>query len=252
MPRAILIPLTAAAAVLSACGEPSAAQDVADPGREQIEEIVRAYILENPEIIEEALIELQMRAIERERRAQQEAVEANLAALVNDPRDPVIGAPAEPAVEIVEFFDYKCGFCRQTNDWLRATLAQHGDRVRFVMKEYPVLSAESREAARAALGVHAIAPEQYLDFHNALFEASGPLTAQRIDQIAADLGLDPAEVRAAAADEAVSAHLADVRDLGRQLNVTGTPFFVINGEVVSGADIGRLNQLVARGLEDAS
>ena len=137
----------ACALALIACGqgaESASAQE--DWSREDIEQVVRAYILENPEIIEEALIELQRRAREREQQALFEGVAAASAELAQDPRDPVAGAE-NPEVTIVEFFDYKCPYCRVTNDWVATALAEHGDEVRFVFKEFPVLGPESEQAA---------------------------------------------------------------------------------------------------------
>jgi protein-disulfide isomerase len=236
----------AAAFGLTACGESGAAS--AQPERAEIETIVREYILDNPEIIEEALIELQIRAMERERAAQVQAVAENASAIYEDPRTPVVGSP-DADVRIVEFFDYKCGYCARTNEWVQQTMERHGDRVAFVMKEYPVLSAESRRAALAAVAVDRQAPDKYFAFHNALYEVSGPISDERIDAIARELGLDVERLRADMRSEDVTGYVADMRALGADLGVTGTPFFIINGDVVPGADIATLDRLLAEALD---
>ncbi|TGY89604.1 DsbA family protein [Marinicauda algicola] len=231
------------ALALMACGQgarPASAQDETW-SREEIEQVVREYILENPELIEEALIELQRRAREREQQALFEGVAAAGAELFQDPRDPVAGAE-DARLTIVEFFDYKCPYCRVTNDWVETTLAEHGDEVRFVFKEFPVLGPESEQAALAALAVWNTQPDAYLPFHNALMQASRPLPDSRIDDIAAEAGVDVEAMRAAMEDDALQAHIEDVYGLARRIGISGTPFFVVGDEVIAGADVSGLER----------
>lgn len=238
-----LIALTLAAS-LSACGEAEdAAPDQSAPDRAAIEEIVRSYILENPEIIEEALIELQLRARERERQQMVEAVKANAEALIGNPDAPTIGSPLSP-LTIVEFFDYRCSFCHDTNAWLVEVLETHGEDVRVVFKEFPVLGPQSHEAAQAAIAVWNTQPDAYLAFHNALMGARGPLPGERINAIAAEAGVDVAAMRAGMQDEAIDAHIDDVRALAREIGITGTPFFIVGDHVIPGADIAGLQAAV--------
>ena len=223
---------------LIACGqgtETAAAQD-GERSREDIEQIVRDYIMDNPEIMEEALIELQRRARQREEQTLTEQVAASAEALFEDGRDPVVG-PADAQVTIVEFFDYKCSYCRMSNDWVRDALDEHEGQVRFIFKEFPVLGPESSEAALAALAVWEDQRPHYLDFHNALMTASGPLPGSRVDTIAAELGIDVDAMRETMEDDALRAHIQDVRALAQEIGVTGTPFFVVNDQVIPGADV---------------
>lgn len=234
---------------LMACGqgsEPAAAQD-GDWTRDGIEQVVREYILENPEIIEEALIELQRRARDREQQSLYDNVASASAALFEDERDPVAGA-SSPEVTVVEFFDYKCGYCRQSNAWVQDAIEDHGGNVRFVFKEFPVLGAESVEAARAALAVWHTQPGQYVAFHNALMNASGPLPSNRIDALALASGVDVETMREGMDDPQVDEQIASVRDLGRQIGVTGTPFFVVGDTVIPGADIAALERALTEAL----
>lgn len=237
------------ALALMACGRggPEMAQAQAgDFSREEIEQIVHDYLLENPEVIEEALIELQRRARAREQQALFENVAAYQDELAAEPRDPVIG-PADAEVTIVEFFDYKCGYCRVSNEWVRETLEDHAGEVRFVFKEFPVLGPESTEAALAALAVWETQPDAYVDFHNALMASSGPLPPDRINTIARESGVDVEAMRAAMNDEALREHIADTRALAREIGISGTPFFVVGDEVIAGADVSGLE----RALNDA-
>jgi protein-disulfide isomerase len=249
-----IILTTASVVALAACGQGSGAAQTesgdagasGDYTRAEIEEIVHDYILENPEIIEEALVELQARARDRERDAQSAAVQANSDALFEDDRDPVIG---DGPITIVEFFDYNCGYCRLAGEWVQDTLDEHGDQVRFVYKEFPILGRQSTEASLAALAVWRTQPDRYEAFHDAMISASGELPSERIDSLAEDAGVDVEEMRAAMDDEAIQRHIADVRGLARTLGVTGTPFFIVDGEVVPMADIEALNAALNSALE---
>ncbi len=234
---------------LAACSEANTSQTT-DPQREEIEQIVREYILQNPEIIEEALIELQRRARQREQDAIVNAVSANAPQIFEDSRDPVIG-PADASVTVVEFFDYRCSFCMLTNDWLQNVIDEHGDDVRVVFKEFPIRGAESVEGARASLAVWETQPDAYLAFHDGLMSASGPLPSQRIDEIAADSGVDVAVMREAMQAEDIAMHLEDVRALAQNVGITGTPFFVIGDEVIPGADMDRMQAALDSALAAA-
>ena len=246
-----LIVIFAAFAVLTGCGQAQDAEPAQALDRDAIENIVREYLVENPEVIEEALLELRMRAIRAEREAQEALILSDLESFFTDPRNPVIG-PEDAPVQIVEFFDYRCSFCAVANEWLNQTLEEHGDQVRIVFKEFPIRGAESEEAARAALSVWRVQPESYLQVHTQLVTARGPLPSERIDQIIADAGVDVATVRARMNDEELDTHIDDVRMLAIRHNISGTPFFIVNEDIISGANMGALQSAVEAALENAS
>ncbi len=235
--------------ILAACSEAEPVQS-AEPDRAEIEQIVRSYILENPEIIEEALIELQRRARNREQMAMVNAVNANSVEIYQDQRAPVVG-PDGAAVTIVEFFDYRCSFCILTNDWLQNVIAEHGDRVRVVFKEFPIRGAESVESSRAALAVWNTQPDAYLAFHDGLMRSGGPLPTTRIDEIAAASGVDVQVMRSAMQDDAIVAYLEDVRSVAQDVGITGTPFFIIGDEIIPGADMDRMQSALDSALAAA-
>lgn len=224
--------------VLFACApaDDAEARQSSDPERERIEEIIRTYLVENPEVIEEALIELQRRARAAEQRAQFEAVDALSDRLFSDARDPVAGA-SDALVTVVEFVDYRCSFCALSNSWVQSTLADHGDEVRFIFKEFPLRGPDALEASKAALAIWRIQPDAYITFHDALFAANGPMPSGRIDEIAADVGVDVAAMRAEMEDESIIAQLDEIRALGRDVGVRGTPFFIVGDTIIPGADL---------------
>jgi protein-disulfide isomerase len=238
----ILLLALAAAFGMTACAP---AQEPAN--RDEIEQIVRDYILTNPEIIEEALIELQRRARQREQDAMLGAVTSSQDRLYADARDPVLGAD-NPVVTVIEFFDYRCPYCTVSNEWIQSVLEEHGDQVRFIFKEFPIRGEQSTNASRASLAVWRIAPDSYEAFHNALMNASGPLPDARIDAFAVTAGVDVAAMRAEMASDEITRQLADVRHLAQSIGITGTPFFIVGETVVPGADIDSLDRLVNEAL----
>lgn len=196
-----------------------------------IEEIVRDYLIANPEVLVEALQGLE----EKERLAKAEnqrlAVKANLEGLMRDPASPVAGNP-EGDITIVEFFDYRCPYCRRMTADLLDAVEQDGN-IRLVFKEFPILGSDSVVAARAALA--AAAQNRYHDFHVALMAKPGELNEPAILALAGDLGLDVERLRQDMDSEAVEQQLRDNHGLARNLQINGTPAFVIGEEVVPGA-----------------
>lgn len=209
---------------------------------EAIEALVRQYILEHPEVLVEALqrYEEEQRAAEAER--QRSAILALADQLSDDPRDPVLGNP-EGDVTLVEFFDYRCPYCKRMTDTL-AQLIEEDPNLRVVMKEFPILSQESVQAARAALAAQR--QDKYEAFHFALMEGGGGFTDGEILAVADSVGLDVDALEAAMQDPAIEAVLRSNHSLAEQIGITGTPAFVIGDTMIPGAvGIDELRQKVA-------
>lgn len=212
-----------------------------DLPREAVEEIVREYLLREPEIIMQAIEELQRRRETQAAVEQRERLAGEQEALVGDARDPVLGNP-DGDVTLVEFFDYRCGYCRIMAEPLQALLANDPD-LRIVMKEFPILGPDSLLASRAALAAHR--QGGYEAMHWAL------LAANRIDEavirrLAEEQGLDVDRLLADMEADPVAAHIQDNILLARGLAINGTPSFVIGETVLPGAvPFERLAGLVA-------
>lgn len=229
----------AGAALMLAAGlaatAPALAQDAAAPldarQKEAVEALVRQYILDHPEVVVEALqrYEQQRQAAEAER--QRAALTSLAAELTDDPRDPVIGNPGGD-VTLVEFFDYRCPYCKRASGTL-AQLIEEDPNLRVVMKEFPILSQESVQAARAALAARQ--QGKYEAFHFALMEGGGGFTDDEILLVAEQVGLDAEALEQAMQDPAIDALLRDVNGLAEKLGITGTPAFVIGDTLIPGA-----------------
>jgi protein-disulfide isomerase len=218
--------------------------DAVEPAlsREATEEIIRDYLLKNPEIIEQALRTLEERQRKAERQESQKALTAHREELLSDPRSPVGGNP-RGSVTVVEFFDYRCPHCKHAAPDVKK-LAQEDSDVRIVYKQFPVLGPDSELAARAALAAHA--QGKYAALHDALLAASGPLTLPAILKLAGPAGLDVAKLQADIETPEIRATIERDRALAAALGITGTPSFVIGSELVPGAvDLATLKALVA-------
>jgi len=171
---------------------------------------------------------------EQEQFRQQQQVRtiaANWQALAHAEGDPTLG-PEDGDVTLVEFFDYRCGFCKRVLGDVMA-LAAEDKRLRIVFKEFPILGEMSVVAARASLA--ADRQGKWAEFHTALMSAPGALDENRIMETAAGLGLDMDRLRADMESEAVTAIIARNRALAEQLGVRGTPAFLVRNAIEPGA-----------------
>jgi protein-disulfide isomerase len=204
---------------------------------------VRAYLLEHPEVLEEAITKLNEQKAQTAAAETVKLVSANRKALERDARDPVIGNPDAP-ITVVEFFDYRCGFCKSAAPDVLALAAENKD-VRVVMKEMPILAdpqtgriGVSLQAAKVAL--KAKEKGNYPEVHRALM-AERALDAAAVERIARANGIDPEALDAPALEQ----HLRDVQNLASTLQVDGTPAFFVGDKVIAGADMGALQQAIA-------
>ncbi len=211
-------------------GTPSA-QPLEPAQVEAIEKVVREYLLENPEVLIEALNIYETRRREAEQAQQRRAIVENLDALHNDPDSPSLGNP-DGDVVLVEFFDYRCPYCKVTAPRIQHLLATDPG-LRVVMKELPILSEESVGAARAALA--AAKQGRYEAFHFALMEQPGDLKEDHLRAIAERSGVDPDRMIEDMHSEEIEQALDRNHDLARVLGISGTPAMIIGENLIPGA-----------------
>ncbi|VVT02832.1 DsbA family protein [Erythrobacter sp. EC-HK427] len=183
----------------------------------------RDYLMANPEVLPEAMAELQ-------RRDTAERIAPLRAELTEPFPGAVLGNP-QGTITLIEFSDYACSFCRQSLADVNALIADNPD-LRVVLREYPVLSAESADAARMALA--AAQQGKFEAFHNAMFAADG-LSEEAITAAAQTAGVDLAAARAAIDAGTFDTQLENNVFLGQSLRLSGTPAFIIGDEVFNGA-----------------
>ncbi|HBF97244.1 MAG TPA: hypothetical protein DDW95_01720 [Alphaproteobacteria bacterium] len=202
---------------------------------------------ENPELLITALHGLQQRVEQEQEQAKLTTLQNQRKALEQDPDSFVAGNPAGD-ITLVEFFDYRCGYCKKARPVVKRLIAEDGN-IRLVMKEFPILGPNSETASKAAIA--AMAQGKYQQFHDALMAAKGGLGRAQILQIAADTGLD----RDKLAEDMQKAYIADIirknRQLAARLEISGTPAFVIGDAIVPGvASLEQMQQLVAQARAD--
>lgn len=209
--------------------ERAAPGELSGADKSRVEQVVRDYVLANPEIIPQAMQRLQERESGK-------AIAADRSRIETPYKGAVMGNP-NGDVTLVEFFDYNCGYCRASLPIIEQ-LIQRDPKVRVVFRELPILAEESRDAARASLA--AAAQGRFVPFHNALYEA-GPVSADTIAAAARTAGVDLSKVP----DDA-DTELAGNIGLATKLGITGTPAWVVGDRVLSGAlPLDRLQEAVA-------
>lgn len=215
-----------------------------DPAFQQaVEQVVEQYLRTHPEIIEQTLQALQAKREAEEQERIRAVIAARQADLLNDPHSPVSGNP-EGDVTVVEFFDYRCGYCKRVAGAV-TQLQQEDVNVRMVYKDFPILGEPSELAARAALASHA--QGKHLAFHEALLASKNELTPETILAIASDVGLDTKQLQTDMQSPAIQSVIDHNRELARELGINGTPGFIIGTELVPGAlELTTLKNLVAQ------
>ena len=229
-----LAAIALAAIALTACQPKPKASDPAFGAQ------VRAYLLEHPEVIEEAVQKLRMNQMLAQAKAGASEVAKYRQQLEADPRDFVINPKGR--VTVVEFFDYRCGYCKVVAPEMVKLIAENPD-VRFVFKEFPIFGEVSDSAARLALTPQAKA--KGFTLYKAWMADRG-LDEAALDRHLAEAGLNPAEVRRAAADPAITAQLQDVRILAKGLGLQGTPAFIVGDYLIPSAEIDIVRAALAK------
>lgn len=212
----------------------SAAQDKARTyTREEIETIVKETLMKDPQVILDAVEQMQVRKQAEEQERSRQVIGAYKTSLFEDKESPVAGAE-DADVTIVEFFDYNCGYCKRSMATVMKTLKED-PKVKFVFKEYPVLAPSSETAARASLAMYYLNPERYFDFHAALFQLGGKFDDKNILAVAEGMGADPAKFRETMKSARVTKHIEDTRELAAKMGASGVPAFVIGDDLFPGA-----------------
>jgi protein-disulfide isomerase len=208
-------------------------KELSDEERAQFRAEVRAYLLENPEVIMEAVERLQAREAEQQQQADLSLVAENAEAIFNDGYSWVGGNP-EGDITLVEFLDYRCGYCKRAHGEVAQLLESDGN-IRLIVKEFPILGEQSVLASRFAIAVKQVAgPESYRAVNDALMAFNGEIALPALRRLATTYGLDAAEIEARMESEEVTAEIAETRALAQRLQITGTPTFVMEDELLRG------------------
>ncbi len=202
-----------------------------EENKEKFGEQVRAYLLQNPVVIREAIEVLTAHEQRAEAEKKRLALAGSKADLENDGFSFVAGNP-DGDVTIVEFFDYRCGYCKQAFPTLMKTVNEDGN-IRLVLKEFPILGDQSILAAQAVMAAQI--QGKYKEFHDVLMTARGSYTKDKILGYAAEIGLDTDQLESDMKSDIITSNIRKNYNLARALGISGTPAFVIGGTLVPGA-----------------
>jgi len=243
------IALLLIAAVFAAPQATAQQNDISKAEREKIEHVIQNYLLDNPEVIEAAIIELNRR---RTLAQMLPSIEMYRGYLENDPDAGVLGNP-EGDVTIVEFFDYRCGFCRRHFPEVQRLVAQDGN-IRWVPRHYPILDRPNEDpvslmAARAAEAAQR--QGKFKEFHIAMMTRDGSLDISGIYDVAKSVGLNVERLKTDMADKLLDKRIKNALAIGQDIGFTGTPGYIIGKDVVLGAEgQGRIHEAVIRARRD--
>jgi protein-disulfide isomerase len=227
---------------LGASQLPARAADFTPDQKKEVEAIVRDYLKAHPEVLVDAIqaAEDKIKADAKDKAAA--ALTTHRRDVFDDPQSPVAGNP-KGDVTLVEFFDYRCPYCKQVEPALEK-LVGDDRQLRFVFKEFPVLGPESEIAARVALA--AKKQGKYDAFHRAMMATTGRIDEATIYKVAGSVGLDVDKIKQDMRSPDVDKQLKANLDLGKALDLDGTPSFIVGDTIIPGAiSAGDLRQLIA-------
>jgi protein-disulfide isomerase len=230
-PTRLAVPL--AAAMLLAAPVAAPAQTFSPDQRQQVESIIKEYLIAHPEVVQEVLAAVDKHQKDAEAQQQRATIRANNATLFNSPHQVVLGNP-HGKIEMVEFFDYNCGFCKHALPDMVKLLDTNHD-IKFVLKEFPVLGEGSVEAAKVAVAARMQDPKKYMQFHQKLLGGRGAADKARALAVAKEVGFDVARIERDMASEEVNTTIAEDMKLADALGINGTPSYVVGEDLVVGA-----------------
>lgn len=223
------------ASLILASALPAAhAAEFTDAQKAEIGGVVKDYLIQNPEVLRDAMVELEKREKAQEVAKREGTVRDQSEALLNSPYGDVVGNP-HGKVTLVEFFDYNCGYCKRALDDM-AKLMKADPDLRVVLKDFPVLGPGSVEAAQVAGAVRAqLKGDKFWAFHYKLLGSHGPVGKAQALAAAKDSGVDMDQLAKDMAKPDIKAGIQQNLQLADALNLTGTPSFVVGSDVVVGA-----------------
>jgi protein-disulfide isomerase len=212
-----------------------AAQNFSTDQRHEIEGIIKDYLVQHPEVLQDAMDALDKKQKEADAEKARTTIKDNNATIFNSPHQVVLGNP-QGNVTMVEFFDYNCGFCKHALSDMLDLLKTNPD-LKFVLKEFPVLGDGSVQAAHVAVAARMqdSTGKKYIEFHQKLLGGRGPADKTRALAVAKEVGFDMARIEKDMDSDEVKKTIDEDMKLADALGVSGTPTYVVGNQVIVGA-----------------
>ena len=215
-----------------------------DAQKNELNKIISQYILDHPKIIVQSIQRMQVLQNAEKKAQAATTLKKRKLDLEADPDDPVMGNPTG-TITVVEFFDYRCGYCKRVFPTVMKVINDNPN-VRYVVKEFPILGPESVTASRASLAVWRNQRANFNAFHAAMMEVRGDIPEAKLLSLANKLGINAIQLKKDMADPEIDRILEKNYQLAKALNINGTPAFVIGGKLVPGAiDAATMNRMIA-------
>ncbi|MFG6582595.1 DsbA family protein [Sulfitobacter sp. 1A12779] len=228
-----LAPALAGAVAFAAPAGAMDLTELTDAERAQFRAEVRAYLMENPEVILQAVEQMQNRQAQAQMQADFDLVSANADEIFDDGYSWVGGNP-EGDITLVEFLDYRCGYCKRAHGEVAKLLETDGN-IKLIVKEFPILGEQSLLASRFAVATKQVAGDDaYKQLNDALMAFNGAVTLPALRRLGESFDLDVAAIEAEMDSDAVTQEIAQTRALAQKLQITGTPTFVMQDEMLRG------------------
>ncbi len=230
-------------------GSAALATDLTDMTAEETDAFgaaVRAYLLENPEVLMEAIAVLEQRQAEAQVAGDADLIAVNAEDIFNDGYSLVMGNP-DGDVTIVEFLDYRCGFCKRAFPEVKELVESDGN-IRFIIKEFPILGEDSLLASRFAISTQILfGDEAYAQLHDELMTMRANVSEASLIAVAEGLGLDGQAILDGIDNPVINQAIGANHGLAQRLQITGTPGFVIGDQMLRGyVPLEGMQQVVAQ------
>lgn len=219
-----------AAALLAMAPLAAAEGSFSDAQKKEIGDVVRQYLMDNPEVLLDVSKALEAKQQQAEADQRQQTLAASAKDIFHSPEDYVAGNP-KGDVTLVEFFDYNCGWCKKGFPEVMG-LIEKDKNLRVVLKEFPIFGGDSDYAAMAALA--AKKQNKYWELHTGLFGHEGKVTKEVVDEIAKEKGIDVEKMKADMKSPEITKALAQTHEIAQKLAINGTPAFIIDDKVSPG------------------
>lgn len=249
-----MIAATSPAAAVAAAPKPDLIGANAPVTHGEFEELVKKTLLDNPEIVMDAVKKLHDKHMEESNKQMQESMAKHKDELVNDTTSPSVGDSKTADVTVIEFFDYHCGYCKHMLP-VMTQLIHNDKKVRVVFREFPILAEDSVLASRAAIAVYNIDKDKYFDFHTELMKSSGKFDEKSLAEAAKRVGVDPKKMKKEMDNPDITKLLDNTRAIAEDMGIRGTPALIVGGEMLPGAvpyeDLAKVIDNARKGVKPA-
>lgn len=210
--------------------------------KQKIHAIIKEYLINNPEIVIEAIEALKKRKVQEAAVKVSDYIKAHKHEIENDAM-PIVLGNADSDLTIVSFFDYRCSYCKTSNTYLEEFIKSNNN-VKVILKHFPLLGPESEYVSKVAIAVHKISPEKFANIHSELMQLR-QYDKESVESLLESHGIQITAINDKISTPEIQKAIDNNITLARNINIQGTPAYIINEEVIMGVmDLQRLNDLV--------